>query len=141
MSIFINGIITDQNMCSLEDNLSKIAKYPLIGIPAGGIKVLTGALAAITCMACAILALIPSFVTGRWELLDHCYTHIKHALVNIGVGMAEAIPLVGYFIELQREKRENDGCTRQWMPYPTQLQSGPRHSNPFSPGFEAAHLH
>lgn len=105
----------NQFVSRTESFLTLTSTPPILGAPAGLIKMALGTLQTITAIACAILVGIPTAaIKGNTSILDHSWTHIKHGIVNIATGALEAIPgfgLISYFIRLE------DGKSTKLMPY------------------------
>lgn len=115
-------------MNDIENKLTGISAYPILGTLAGCTKILIGAAQSITALACGILFLIPTAITKDCSLLKYCWTHIKHGLGNIAAGIVEAIPLVqsvAYVARVGNQIRTSDlqtphlftGHENKCMPY------------------------
>lgn len=78
-----------------ENELSNVAKTPVLGILAGVTKMAGGGVQALSALACGIIVGIPLAATGKTSILNHSWVHLKHGLGNIAAGFFEAIPGVG----------------------------------------------
>lgn len=88
---FVN---VDRTINNIENTLTDVSAYPVVGTLAGCTKVLMGAVQELTGIACGILTFIPAAITGDWSSVKYSWTHIKHGVGNMGAGIVEAIPLV-----------------------------------------------
>ncbi|QLH34861.1 MAG: hypothetical protein HWD61_00905 [Parachlamydiaceae bacterium] len=81
-------------MNNIENKLSDISAYPVVGTLAGVTKILLGTTQALTGLACGIMLLIPSAATRDWSSMKSSWTHIKHGVGNMTAGVFESIPFV-----------------------------------------------
>ena len=84
----------DRKINDLENRLSYISAYPVIGTPFGAIKILFGASQSIIAATVTIFSLIPAAATKKWSLTKYSWTHVKHGIGNIIAGVIESIPIV-----------------------------------------------
>lgn len=88
------GLEIDRTMNNIENKLSDISAYPVVGTLAGVTKILLGTTQALTGLACGIMLLIPSAATRDWSSMKSSWTHIKHGVGNMTAGVFESIPFV-----------------------------------------------
>lgn len=92
----------DSGLSSVEDTLSKAALFPGVGVVSGTVKVLIGLIQ--TVVAGILTAAFKC--TGNEAHKEYAKVHVKHGLANMGIGVLEAIPLVGTVITLVRVLRD-----------------------------------
>lgn len=122
----IDSIMIDRMMNNLENSLSHVSAFPVIGTLAGVSKVIMGVTQMVTALACVILSLIPAAVTNSWSFTKHSWSHVEHGIGNIIAGIFESIFLLGTFIYLAR-----DGMAHMHVNYGSYVIT--QHENKFMP--------
>jgi hypothetical protein len=121
------GLNVDRTINDIENMLSNVSAYPIIGTTAGCTKIIMGALQTLTALACGILVAIPSAIVRNGSALKYSWTHMKHGIGNMVAGAVEAIPVVQtivYGIRYSAQVRQSDagvhldtGHQFKFMPY------------------------
>lgn len=125
----------DRAVNIIENTLTDISAYPVVGTIAGGTKILMGAVQGLTAFAVGILTFIPSAIlTETWlpMSLKFSWKHIKHGLGNMIAGAIEALPIVQtvlYGIRQGRKCGPSDvqvhiytGHESKFMPYTSLIE-------------------
>ncbi len=91
-------LVLERNILNVENFLSDVSFYPVIGTLAGAGKIAMGGVQLITSVATALLLAIPAVMTVpknpmRQAFLFSC-RHIIHGAGNIAAGVIESIPIV-----------------------------------------------
>lgn len=117
----------ERDMNNMENALSNIAFYPVVGTVAGAVKVIVGTTQLVTAIACALLCVFPSLVVKNWSVEKRAWSHIKHGCGNVLAGIVEAVPLVSmlvYGIRIWKNASGSDDRVRvntnhenKFMPY------------------------
>lgn len=84
----------DTAIHNVENKLTQVSPYPVVGTVAGVAKVLMGTVQLIVAVVGGILALLPSIINWELSYLQYSWSHIKQGFGNIIEGTAEAIPIV-----------------------------------------------
>lgn len=121
------SLYVDRTINNIENTLTEVSAYPVVGTLAGCAKVLMGTVQWLTGLAGGILTIIPAAITGDWSPVKYSWTHIKHGAGNMSAGTIEAIPLVQtalYGIRQLRQRCDSDvrahlytGHEGKFMPY------------------------
>lgn len=93
----------DRTMNNLENELSKISAYPVIGTVAGTAKFAMGLTQSLTALVCGILSIAPAAVIRDWKYANRSWTHFKHGFGNMLAGTIEAIPGVQTLVYVIRK--------------------------------------
>ena len=87
---------------NVENKLTSASVFPLLGTCAGGVKTAMGVVQAVAAVCACTLA----GVKRDREALEHSWTHIKHGVSNMLVGILEALPIVQQILYAARYFRE-----------------------------------
>lgn len=107
------GLNVDRALNNIENTLSDVSLYPVVGTLAGCSKILIGVVQTLSAIAYGILTFIPSAISSDWTPLKHSWTHIKHGVGNMAAGTVEAIPIVQSALYGIRQLRQAGGSDIQ----------------------------
>lgn len=96
----------DRTINNIENTLTGISAYPVVGTVAGCVKILMGAVQVVAAIAYGIFALIRAAM-GDWSPLKYSWTHIKHGVGNMVAGTFEALPVVQTALYCIRKRRQH----------------------------------
>ncbi|MEL7431101.1 MAG: hypothetical protein AAGI90_01030 [Chlamydiota bacterium] len=89
-----------QSIYQTERTLSYLSAYPVLGTLSGSLKVVFGVVQSLVGMSLGIIARL--FTRRDSSLTKHAWIHVSHGLGNIGIGLLEAIPVVGSILYRSR---------------------------------------
>jgi hypothetical protein len=100
----------EQVLSRTENALTFVAAIPILGSPAGVLKISLGTVQTIAAVAFVVLGIIPRAFDHK-EMFDCAVVHVRNGLGNIVSGAVETIPLVGTVLFLMRigKAQENVG--------------------------------
>jgi hypothetical protein len=125
------SVSLERKINNIENSLSELSPFPIIGTVMGVSKIFVGATQLLTATALAIFALIPAAI-GDFTLLNHSWTHIKHGLGNVVAGVIEALPIIQtifYLVRMNKGASSSDavahlrtGHENKFMPYASLIE-------------------
>lgn len=99
----------DRVLNNWENSLTEVASCPIIGTPAGLVKIGMGLVQTVAALAASILFLFYGLSSKNWILFDYSCSHIRHGIGNIAAGTIESIPILGTILyEFRKSSKKID---------------------------------
>lgn len=128
----IDRVDFDLEVNRLENFLSNVSPYPIVGTLAGSIKIILGAAQFTIAMIAVIVTGIAYIFTRNFGHVKYTFSHVTHGLGNIMAGFLELIPgiqTIFYKIRIARQTAADglpqhlySGHETKWMPYSSLTQ-------------------
>ncbi len=116
-------IVFNKTANNIENFLSKVSRYPVVGTIAGSVKVVLGTVQFTIAIIALILTGLAYIFTRNSNPVMYAYSHIAHGIGNVGAGLVELTPILQtlfYKLRYLPEQKPfyfSTGRETKYMPY------------------------